>query len=84
MKDKKRAMMKAIIRRIKLLCKVNKSTSGTITLYELSKKSNVPQSTLSTITTGQNDDIRLSIIYKLCNAQGVTLSEFFRDIEDEI
>lgn len=77
-------LMKAIVKRISLLCKVNRDTSGEINIGKLCQISGVPQSTISSIMTGKTEDITLSVIYKLCKAQGVTLSEFFHNIENEL
>lgn len=62
----------AIAIRIKELCK-----EKNITMYRLTKLSNVPHSTITSILDGTSRNPGTVTISKLCNALGITLSEFF-------
>lgn len=62
----------AVAIRIKELC-----TERNITQYQLSLKSGVPQSTLSTIMKRIYPSTKLRIIYQICEGFEINLSEFF-------
>lgn len=62
----------AISLRIKQLCKQNN-----ITQYQLSMKSGVPQSTLSTIMQCKFPSMKLRIIYEICEGLEISIKEFF-------
>ena len=48
-----------------------------LTQYQLFKISGVPQSTISTILSGENKTIKLSTIYSICAGLNIELSQFF-------
>ncbi len=62
----------AISARIKQLCKQNKMTQ-----YQLSMKSGVPQSTLSTIMQCKFPSMKMRIIYEICEGFEISIKEFF-------
>ena len=62
----------AISLRIKELCKQNN-----ITQYQLSMKSGVPQSTLSTIMKCKFPSMKLRIIYEICEGLEINIKDFF-------
>lgn len=62
----------AISLRIKELC-----TQNNITQYQLSMKSGVPQSTLSTIMKCKSPSMKIRIIYELCEGLEMNIKEFF-------
>ena len=51
-------------------------------IKHLESVSGVPRRTIYNVLSGE--DTRISTIYKLCKAEGVTLSEFFEGFEDEV
>lgn len=63
----------AVAKRIAMLCKEKNMTQ-----YQLSMKSGVPQSTLSTIMNCVFPSMKLRIIYEICEGLGISLEEFFR------
>ena len=62
----------AVSKRIVALCQ-----ERGISQYELSMKSGVPQSTLSTITNCTFESMKLRIIYEICEGFEISLEEFF-------
>ena len=62
----------AISLRIKELCKQNN-----ITQYQLSMKSGVPQSTLSTIMQCKFPSMKLRIVYEICEGFEISIKDFF-------
>lgn len=48
-----------------------------MTQYELSKKSGVPQSTLSTVMNCTFNSMKLRIIYEICEGFEISVREFF-------
>lgn len=62
--------------RIQKLCRLAK-----ISRYRLSSLTGISQSALSDIVNGKNMPT-LSTIEKICNAFGVTISQFFADNDD--
>ena len=62
--------------RIKKICETKKINS----MYELSKLSGVPQSTLATIMAGKTSP-RVDTIEQICAGIGITLSDFFNEDE---
>ena len=48
------------------------------------KKCNVAGSTLSRIKNSEGYDIPISILYKLCTFENISLKDFFRDFETYI
>ncbi len=63
----------AVAKRIAMLCKEKNMTQ-----YQLSMKSGVPQSTLSTIMNCVFPSMKLRIIYEICEGLDISLEEFFR------
>ena len=63
----------AVAKRIAMLCKEKNMTQ-----YQLSMKSGVPQSTLSTIMNCVFPSMKLRIIYEICEGLDLSLEEFFR------
>ncbi len=49
-----------------------------ISIYELSKRSGVPQSTLST-TFSRNHNPSISTLEQICNGLNITMAEFFTE-----
>lgn len=62
----------AVSRRIHQLCK-----ERGLTQYQLSIKSGVPQSTLSTICGCTFPSVKLRIIYEICEGLEIGLGDFF-------
>ena len=62
----------AVAKRIRQLC-----AERGMTQYQLSKKSGVPQSTLSTIMKCTFPSVKLRIIYEICEGFEMELTEFF-------
>lgn len=62
----------AIAKRITELCK-----ERGLTQYALSRKSGVPQSTLSTICHCHFPSMKVHIIYEICEGLEITLKEFY-------
>lgn len=62
----------AIAKRIAQLC-----AERNMTQYQLSKKSGVPQSTLSTIMKCTFPSMKMRIIYEVCEGFEMELTEFF-------
>ena len=62
----------AVSKRIKELCK-----DRNMTQYQLSMKSGVPQSTLSTIINCTFSSMKMRIIYEICEGFEITLKDFF-------
>lgn len=62
----------AVSLRIKQLCKQNN-----ITQYQLSMKSGVPQSTLSTIMQCKFPSMKLRIVYEICEGFEISIKDFF-------
>lgn len=62
----------AVSKRIKELCKTYK-----LTQYQLSQKTGVPQSTLSTISKCKFDSMKVRIIYEICDGLEMSLKDFF-------
>lgn len=63
----------AVAKRIAMLCKEKNMTQ-----YQLSMKSGVPQSTLSTIMNCVFPSMKLRIIYEICEGLDISLEDFFR------
>lgn len=63
----------AVAKRIAMLCREKNMTQ-----YQLSMKSGVPQSTLSTIMNCTFPSMKLRILYEICEGLGISLEEFFR------
>ena len=62
----------AVSKRIVTLCQ-----ERGISQYELSMKSGVPQSTLSTIKSCTFASMKLRIIYEICEGLEISLKDFF-------
>ena len=62
----------AVSKRIKELC-----NDRNMTQYQLSMKSGVPQSTLSTIINCTFSSMKMRIIYEICEGFEITLKDFF-------
>lgn len=62
----------AIAKRITELCKEHQMNQ-----YQLSKKSGVPQSTLSTIMKCTFPSMKMRIIYEICEGFEIELGDFF-------
>ncbi len=62
----------AVSKRIKELC-----NDRNMTQYQLSMKSGVPQSTLSTIINCSFSSMKMRIIYEICEGFEITLKDFF-------
>lgn len=62
----------AVSKRIQELCKERNMTQ-----YQLSMKSGVPQSTLSTIMSCSFPSMKMRIIYEICEGFEITLKDFF-------
>ncbi len=62
----------AVSKRIRELCKERGMTQ-----YQLSMKSGVPQSTLSTIMKCLFPSMKLRIIYEICEGLEISIKEFF-------
>lgn len=62
----------AVSKRIHELLKQNGMTQ-----YELSMKSGVPQSTLSTVMHCTFDSMKLRIVYEVCEGFEISMKEFF-------
>ena len=62
----------AISSRIKQLCKENNMTQ-----YQLSMKSGVPQSSLSTIIQCKFPSMKIRIIYEICEGFEISIKDFF-------
>ena len=62
----------AIAARITELCKEHNMTP-----YALSKKSGVPQSTLSTVINCTFPSMKVRIIYEICEGFEIALKDFF-------
>ena len=62
----------AIALRITELCKQNN-----LTQYQLSMKSGIPQSTLSTVTKCKFPSMKLRIIYEICEGLEMPIKDFF-------
>ena len=62
----------AIAKRIAQLC-----AERNMTQYQLSKKSGVPRSTLSTVMKCTFPGVKMRIIYEVCGGFEMELTEFF-------
>ena len=62
----------AVSKRISELCK-----QKNLTQYQLSAKSGVPQSTLSTIKNCSFPSMKVRIIYEVCEGLEISLKDFF-------
>lgn len=62
----------AVSERIRELCEERNMTQ-----YQLSMKSGVPQSTLSTIMSCSFPSMKMRIIYEICEGFEITLKDFF-------
>lgn len=62
----------AVAKRIRELMAERKMTQ-----YELSMKSGVPQSTLSTVMRCTFDSMKLRIVYEVCEGFEISVTEFF-------
>lgn len=62
----------AISKRIYELCKQRNMTQ-----YQLSMKSGVPQSTLSTIMKCRFPSMKMRIIYEICEGFEISIKDFF-------
>lgn len=64
-----------VANRITTLC-----TEHNISINELSKRSKVPLSTIKNIVSGNSKNPGIVTIKKLCDGLGITLVEFFANI----
>lgn len=62
----------AVSKRITELCKERNMTQ-----YQLSMKSGVPQSTLSTVLGCKFSSVKMRVIYEICEGFEISLKEFF-------
>ena len=62
----------AVSKRIKELC-----NTYNLTQYQLSQKTGVPQSTISTISKCKFNSMKLRIIYEICDGLEISLVDFF-------
>ncbi len=62
----------AVIERIEQLKKENKMTQ-----YAVSEKGGIPQTTLISIKRKRSKDVGIKNIYKICDAFGITVIDFF-------
>ncbi|MBP3329878.1 MAG: helix-turn-helix transcriptional regulator [Clostridia bacterium] len=62
----------AVAKRIKELC-----NERNMTQYNLSMKSGVPQSTLSTIMSCSFPSMKVRIIYEICEGLEISMKDFF-------
>ena len=62
----------AVVQRLKEILKTHN-----INQYQLSQKSGVPQSTLSTILAGAVKTIKLSTLYDICVGLNIEFKDFF-------
>ncbi len=62
----------AVSKRIKELCNIYN-----LTQYQLSQKTGVPQSTISTISKCKFNSMKLRIIYEICDGLEISLVDFF-------
>lgn len=58
-------------------------TANNMTQQELSKKSGIPQNTISMIENGQRTNPGVETLYPLCAALGCTLSDMYHPDEKE-
>ena len=65
-------LTEAVAKRVKEILKEKGMTQ-----YALFKKTGVPQSTISTLLTGNVQTIKLCTIYEICKGLEVEISEFF-------
>lgn len=65
-------LTESVAKRVKELLKEKGMTQ-----YALFKKTGVPQSTISTLLTGNVKTIKLCTIYEICKGLDIELSEFF-------
>lgn len=49
-----------------------------MTQYQLSSKSGVPKSTVSTLVNCTYDSVKLRIIHELCQGFSISITEFFQ------
>lgn len=49
-----------------------------MTQYQLSSKSGVPKSTISTLLNCTYDSVKLRIIHELCQGFSISITEFFQ------
>lgn len=65
-------LKEAVAKRIKEILK-----ERNLTQYALFKLTGVPQSTLSTIISGEIQTVKLSTIYEICSGLNMEFTEFF-------
>ena len=65
-------LKEAVAKRIKEILK-----EKNLTQYALFKLTGVPQSTLSTIASGEIKTVKLSTIYDICSGLEIEFTEFF-------
>lgn len=63
----------AVSCRLKELLKEHKMTQ-----YQLSSKSGVPKSTISTLINCAYDSVKLRILHELCQGFSISITEFFQ------
>ena len=62
----------AVILRIEELCLTNKMTK-----YDLSQKSGVPQTTLTSIKKKRSGSPKIATLYAICEGFNISIEEFF-------
>lgn len=62
----------AVSKRIAELCKERNMTQ-----YQLSMKSGVPQSTLSTVLSCKFSSVKMRVIYEICEGFEISIKDFF-------
>ena len=77
------ALQDGIINAIKEMCNF-RYNGRKMTVNRLATFSGVSRSCLTSIVSGETDSIGVKTLWKLCNVSGVSLSDFFADIEDSI
>lgn len=76
-------LQKAIIGIIQDMCNI-KYNGRKMTVNRLSAYSGVSRSCLISILKGDTDNIGIKTIWKLCKSSGISLSDFFADIESAV
>lgn len=76
------AIQEGIISAIKDMCNF-RYNGRKMSVNRLATFSGVSRSGLLSIISGATDSIGIKTLWKLCNVSGISLSDFFADIEDE-
>lgn len=76
-------LQKAIIGTVRDMCNI-KYNGRKMTVHRLAAFSGVSRSCLLSILNGETDNIGIKTIWKLCKASGISLSDFFADIENAV